>query len=123
MSRRKGKKLAPFVALDRQMLKSAEWRTGLTSSEKIVYIHLKYKFVGWNNGDIELHYSELRDFLAPGTIWRAFKGLQAKGWIERTKYGGLRRFVNKYRLTGKHDHDRNIYRQLQVMNRDVTYLG
>ena len=105
------------------MLKSPEWRTGLTSSEKIVYIHLKYKFVGWNNGDIELHYSELRDFLAPGTIWMAFKGLEKKGWIERTKYGGLYRFVNKYRLTGKCDPDRNIHRQLQVVNRDVSYLG
>ena len=108
MSRRRRRKLTPFVALDSQMLKSPEWRKGLTRSERDVYEQLKRKFVGYNNGDIELHYSELKDFLASATIAKALKGLEAKGWISRTKYGGLYRYSNKYRLTGKHDPDRRI---------------
>lgn len=99
----KRNKLPPFVALGRQTLKTAEWRTGLTSSEKIVYIYLKYKYVGHNNGQIYLHYSELRDMMAPGTISKAFKGLVNKGWVERTKLGGMYRFQHEYRLTGKYD--------------------
>ncbi len=108
MSRRKRILLANFVALDRRMLKSPEWRTGLTRSERDVYEQLKRKFVGHNNGDIELHYSELRDFMASATIAKALKGLEAKGWISRTRYGGLYRFSNKYRLTGKYDPDRRL---------------
>ena len=104
MNRRRGRKLVSFVALDRQMLKSPEWRTGLTSSEKILYIHLKHKFVGWNNGLIELHYSELTGFVARATIAKAFRGLERKGWIMREEpYGGIPHHPVKYRLTGKYD--------------------
>lgn len=86
------------------MLKSSEWRTGLTSSEKIVYVHLKGKFTGTNNGEIQLHYSELKDMMAPATISKALKGLVNKGWVEKTQHGGMFRYCCKYRLTGKHDH-------------------
>lgn len=104
MNRRKHPKLPPsFVALDRRMLKSPEWRKGLSSSEKVVYIHLRYKFVGWNNGEIVLRYSELTDFLAKGTISKAFKELERKGWIDRPTHGGLERNTNKFRLTGRYD--------------------
>ena len=34
---------------------------------------------------------------------KALKGLEAKGWIEKTKHGGLYRFTNKYSLTWKYD--------------------
>lgn len=100
--RRKKAKLPPFVALGRFMLRSKEWR-GLSPKAKILYIHLKHKYVGHNNGDIELHYSELKDMMASSTISSAFKELEAKGWITPTKYGGLYRYVNKYKLTGKYD--------------------
>ena len=81
---------------------SEEWRS-LTPKAKIVYLHLKYKFVGHNNGEIVLHYSELKDMFSSKTIARAFRELEAKGWVERTQYGGLYRYVNKYRLTFKYD--------------------
>ena len=99
----KRRRFPSFVALGRQMLKSKEWRQELSYSEKILYIHLKYKYVGDNNGEIELHYSELEDFMSPATISKAFKGLLKKGWIEKTKQGGLYRFRNFYKLTGKYD--------------------
>ena len=97
-------KMPPFVALPRAMLKESAWRTGLSSSAKIVYVHLKYKFVGTNNGEICLHYSELKDFMASATICRAFKELEVKEWIHKEQIvGGKYRFTVKYRLTGKHD--------------------
>ena len=101
--KRKGNKLPPFVAVSRETMRSKEWREGLTSSEKILYLHLKYKYVGDNNGELCLHYSELKGLMSKGTAWRAFKGLEEKGWIEKTKIGGLFRFINHYKLTGKYD--------------------
>ena len=80
-------KMPPFVALPRAMLKESAWRTGLSSSAKIVYVHLKYKFVGTNNGEICLHYSELKDFMASATICRAFKELEVKEWIHNEQPG------------------------------------
>jgi len=91
------------VALAREMLKSKEWQEDLTASEKVLYIHIKNKYVGTNNGEICLHYSELRRIMAPATASKAFKGLETKGWIEKTKIGGMFRYVNHYKLTGKHD--------------------
>ena|SRR3989338_10378234 len=104
MSKRKRAKLPPFVALSREMLKNKEWRTELSSSAKVLYIHIKYKYVGSNNGLIRLYYSEMRDVMADGTITDAFQALEAKGWIERIKIGsGKYRWVYDIKLTGKYD--------------------
>jgi len=83
--RRTHRKLPPFVALGRQMLKSKEWRT-LSPNAMIVYIYIKYKFV-----------------MSSSTIARAFKELRDAGWLEAAKHGGLFRYVNKYKITGKYD--------------------
>ena len=85
------------------MLKSKEWRSELNSSEKILYIELKRKFAGHNNGEIRLHYSELEDMMANSTICKAFKGLEKKGWINRTAVGGYHRFIYYFKLTGNYD--------------------
>lgn len=97
-------KLPPFVALTREMLKNPAWRTGLSSSSKVLYIHIKHKFVGHNNGEICLHYSEVKDFMAPATISKAFRELESKEWISKEQtIGGKYRFTAYYRLTGKYD--------------------
>jgi hypothetical protein len=103
MGKRK-KRYASFIAIERQTLKDPAWRTGLTPSEKILYIHLKHKYVGTNNGEICLHYSEMKDMMSPATIARAFKGLKEKGWIEVAAHlWGRYRFQLHYKLTGKYD--------------------
>lgn len=101
---KRSNKHPPFVGLPREMLKRPEWRSGLSHTGKVLYIHLKHKFVGYNNGEICLHYSELTDFMASGTISRAYKELEEKGWIVRERQvGGKYRFTVYYRLTGKYD--------------------
>jgi hypothetical protein len=95
-------KFPSFVALPRDMLKSEPWHK-LGLSAQSVYIQLKRKFVGWNNGELCLHYSEL-GHLSPATISKCFKQLEAEGWIVREQIiGGKRRFTVQYRLTGKYD--------------------
>jgi hypothetical protein len=94
-----------FVMLPRKMLECKEWKE-LSASAKLFYIHLKRKFNGLNNTQIRLHYSELygiRGISSDSTISKAIQELENKGWITRTKKGGLYRHFNEYALTGKYD--------------------
>ncbi len=100
---RKKKKLPPFVAIGRAVLKSPEWLK-LSSSAKLLYIYIKSKYAGSNNGEIILPYSELAPVLRSSkTISRALKQLVANEWIEIKQKGGLYRKTNIYTLTFKHD--------------------
>lgn len=101
MSRR-SKKGAPFVMLEKQTLDSSAWRE-LSHSEMIAYIYLKKNYNGGNNGEIPLKYSEFKGVMAPATLSKALKGLEANQWIEKTQRGGLYRYYCLYKLTGKHD--------------------
>jgi len=91
--------------LPRKMIRSQEWKN-LGPAAKILYIHLKGKYNGHNNGEIRLYYSELRGIqglLSPSTVSKAFKELEEEGWIKRTKLGGFYRCINEYELTGNFD--------------------
>jgi DNA-binding MarR family transcriptional regulator len=103
--RKRDKSNKSFVMLPRRMLRDQEWK-GLSPAAKILYVHLKGKYNGHNNGAIRLYYSELkgvRGISSPNTASRAFRELEKKGWIKRTKLGGVYRRINEYELTGKHD--------------------
>ena len=100
--RRQKNKHRRFVMLERQTLLSLQWKQ-LSHSEMIAYIYLKNNFNGGNNEQIPLKYSELKGVMAPATLSKALKGLQSKGWIEKTQHGGLYRYFCLYKLTGKYD--------------------
>jgi hypothetical protein len=106
MKKGKANKNRSFVMLGRSMLlKGPEWKS-LSISAKLTYVYLKAKYNGINNGGIRLHYSELKGvkgLSSPAAISRAFKELEKKEWIRRTKHGGLYRYFNEFELTGKHD--------------------
>lgn len=99
---KKKRKLAPFVPLDRQMLRGKEYKE-LANSEKVVYTYLKLKYNGHNNGDIALSYGEMKGVLGSQAFAKALRGLKQKGWITITKHGGLYRYYNLFKLTGKYD--------------------
>lgn len=87
------------------LLRSEAWKA-LSAAAKILYLYVKCKYNGSNNGEIVLNYSELRGVrgvCSPSTISKAFRELERSGWITRTQVGGLYRFQNKYSLTGTHD--------------------
>jgi hypothetical protein len=85
--------------VQKAMLRSPEWRA-LSNSERVVWIYLKADFRGHNADKLRLSYASLKGIMAPATISKAFKGLEAKSWIEKTTYGGLHRHYCTYRLTG-----------------------
>ena len=104
-AKRGNKGYKSFVMLPRKMLRSQEWKD-LGSAAKILYVHLKGKYNGHNNGKIRLYYSELKGIqglLSPSTVSKAFKELEEESWIKRTKLGGLYRTNNEYELTGNFD--------------------
>jgi len=100
--RSQSRKGPPFVMLERATLVSDEWKE-LSHSEMIAYVYLKKNYNGGNNGTVPLKYNELKGILASATLSTALKGLESKGWIKKTKHGGLYRFYCLYELTGKHD--------------------
>jgi DNA-binding MarR family transcriptional regulator len=99
---RKKRRGPPFVMLERATLKSQEWKK-LGKSEMITYIYIKKNYNGSNNGNIPFKYSELKGVLASATLSKALKGLIEKGWIKKTRYGGLYRCYCLYKLTGRYD--------------------
>ena len=106
-NRRRGRERArSFVMVGRGMLlRCNEWKE-LSAAAKIIYLYLRAKHNGSNNGQIRLHYSELRGvkgISSPSTISRAFQELEEKDWIRRTNLGGLYRRINEYGLTGRYD--------------------
>jgi len=121
------KSFRDFIMLGRDMLLHCdEWKC-LSPAAKLIYIHLKAKHNGSNNGDICLHYSELRSekgLRSPSTVSNAFKELERRGWIRRAEYGGLYRRPNRYELTGRHDSyivDRNLGEARKY--KEPTYSG
>ncbi len=103
--RKSNKRFHNFIAIPKKILNHKDWKE-LSAAAKLFYIHLKGKYNGTNNGSIRLYYSELKGvkgISSPSTISKARKELEDKGWIKREKFGGLYRYSNEYRLTGKYD--------------------
>src|SRR3989338_5636154 len=97
MSRKMKKRYGNFVMLLYEMIDSPKWKT-LSFSAQVLYIRLRSKYKKYNNGDIYLPYSELRDEFSKGTIARCFKELIGAGAVRVTKHGGLHREYCLYEL-------------------------
>jgi len=93
------------VGMERRILKEESWR-GLSGAAKIFYWHLKGRYNGANNGEIQLPYSAMRGVRGCSNnhmCSAAIKELEAKGWIKIITKGGLYRHDNFYKLTFEHD--------------------
>ena len=88
--------------LERGVLASKEWRT-LKPTSRDVYIQIKANYNGGNNGKIPFKYAEITDMFSSATIKSCLDELIDKGWIEKTKHGGLYRYYCTYKLTWSHD--------------------
>jgi hypothetical protein len=104
---KKGKrdKYSSFVGLERRIIFQCPEFRQLSPRAITLYLHIKAKFNGGNNGQIAFHYREIKGakgFRSDKAISAALKEL-SPDWVERTKIGGLYRYQNLYRLTGRFD--------------------
>lgn len=83
-----------FVRLDSFMMESAAWRS-LTPAERAVYIEVRRRFNGANNGWIALSVRDAADRcnINKDTGRKALATLQARGFIECVTPGGFSRKV------------------------------
>ena len=88
------------------LLKSAAWRS-LSGAAVKVFLELHTRFNGANNGRVFLSMNEAASALGLGkaTVQRAFKDLEAKGFIALEQEGNwYGRMAHEWRLTTKPMH-------------------
>jgi DNA-binding transcriptional MocR family regulator len=63
----------------------------LSATAQALYLHIKFKFNGYNNGEINLSHREAAELLnlSKNTVGRYFDELQDKGFIVRRRKGYL----------------------------------
>ncbi len=88
----KGRSLgvARFVKLEHWMLKTAAWQS-LPSAPRALYLELAQRYNGYNNGEISMSVREAARLLhiANDTATKAFRELEAKGFIRRNVCGSF----------------------------------
>jgi len=91
------------MALLRPLLDSPEW-LNLSTSAKLAYLYFKKAYVGHNNGEIRLYYSQMKKILkSSATFSKAIKELEEKNWIKTENQGGLFQRASTYSLTFLYD--------------------
>lgn len=97
-----------FLMIDSYVYRSAAFRA-LLPAERVAYEEMKWRYDGTNNGRIGLGCAELADALharSKDTASRALAGLQAKGFIAKTKASAFNvkhRATTEWRLTEYRD--------------------
>ena len=86
--RRKGK--GKFLMLEGYLVRSAAWRS-LRPNDRALYLELKWRYDGFNNGRIGLSVREAADSLNIGknAVSSSFTDLQEKGFIDATVKGAF----------------------------------
>ena len=77
-----------YIKLPYHLLKSDAWR-GLSGNSMRVYFELHMRFMGTNNGELFVGMDKVAKNLgiSKSTVSSAFKELEAKGFIVKTKEG------------------------------------
>lgn len=101
--RGRSKTAGHFVRLDSFMMESAAWRS-LTPAERVVYVEVRRRYNGVNNGRIALSARDAADRcnINKDTACKSFGTLEERGLIECVTPGGFTRKVRhatEWRLT------------------------
>lgn len=92
-----------YIKLPHRFLKSAAWRT-LSGAGAKVYLELHTRFNGNNNGKlfVSLDNAAAELGLSKSTVTRAFRELEAHGFIAKTKSGSwIKGQATEWRLTAQ----------------------
>lgn len=103
-SKSKGRRSAPsFVMLTNDIIDSEAWKS-LSSNSQALWLHIRRRYNGYNNGDIPLSCREAGELLniSKNTAGKAFKELLDRGFIKVGSVGGFRvkkRYSTRWILT------------------------
>ena len=92
-----------FIPLPYSVVKHHAWRS-LSGGTVKVYLELRSRYNGKNNGKLCLSMEDAADLLgmSKSTVCRAFKELEEKGFIVKTKQGRwIGRQAHEWRVTDK----------------------
>ena len=95
-----------YFSMGYPMAQSPAWRS-LSGAAVKVWIELRTRFNGWNNGELFLSLDEAARLLELGkaTVQRGFRELEAKGFIVKTRPGRwYGRMATLWRVTDKGTH-------------------
>lgn len=103
MTKHKRKGKAKFIMIDGYIMRSAAWQS-LSPNDKAVYLELKWRYDGMNDGRIGLGEREVATTLSIGrdTVRRSFASLVEKGFLAKAKASGFNvksRVATEWRLT------------------------
>lgn len=90
-----------YMNLPYRMVQSAAWRS-LSGAAVKVWLELRTRFHGSNNGDLHVSYGEAAELLgmSRSSVGRAFEELQVKGFVVKTRQGHFyRSHANEWRVT------------------------
>lgn len=76
----------PFIGIPREILNSAAW-IALDFSTRALYVEIRLRMNGYNNGDLNATISELRHkgFNSPATLAKGLRQLEATKLIAKTR--------------------------------------
>lgn len=94
--KKKKNRLPPFVAITKEMLRSAAWES-LSNAERVAYLHLRAKCMSANSEEmIACTYREMEKIMDRHTFRTALLSLVEYGFIVIHQRGGLHRKRNFY---------------------------
>ena len=121
----RSRKGGQYVPISYAMAKSPAWRS-LGGPAAKVYVELRSRFNGHNNGDLSLSCDEAKRLLHLGktTVKRAFDELQLKGFIEKTSPGHwYGRKATTWAVTDRKYNDRPATNEWQNWHKKNSFLG
>lgn len=94
---RNKKRTNPFVMVAKDMLQSEAWLS-LTNAARVAWLHLEADYNGAPDKEnhLRLTYSQAERLMARRTFARAIRELQEKGFITKTRHGGLYNNCSEY---------------------------
>lgn len=90
----------PFVMLPNKMIDSKAWQE-LSCYARVVYIEIRHKWNGKNDGNLSYTYREAKKIMHINTFAKALRELINNGLIDIIRSGGLYKKCNIFGLSDR----------------------
>ena len=119
--KKKKNRYSSFVMLTNELINSKAWKE-LSCYARAVYIEIKHKYNGKNDGNLSYTYREASEIMHTDTFTKALRELVNNGLIDIIRSGGLYRKSNIFGLSDRwKSYDQENFKpgQLKVLDKDL----